>query len=115
MKFRNIDEKGDWTFGKGRGNYASGAAALMLNVKTRLLSFNNDCFFDMDAGIDWWNLLGGKDRRQTAAAAQKTILESYGVKEITNLVPEMSGRGMKITASLKFIDGTELTDTAEVI
>ena len=115
MKSRNIDENGDWTFGKGRGNYAQGTAALMLNVRTRLLSFRNNCFFDMDAGIDWWNMLGGRDRRRIAASAQKTILESYGVAGISSLVPSISGRRLGITAVVRFMDGTEMTDTVEVL
>ena len=58
MAFRNLDGNGDWTFGKGANNYLRGNEAVGLDIRTRILSWVNDCFFDLPAGIDWINRLG---------------------------------------------------------
>ncbi len=59
MIVRSIDENGDWTFGKSRNNYLSGSDAVKQNIKTRLLEFVGDCFFNIQAGVDWFTFLGG--------------------------------------------------------
>jgi len=59
MRVRNIDSgTGDWEFGAGAANYATGQAAAQIMIKTRLLCFYGDCFFDANAGIPWLNYLG---------------------------------------------------------
>lgn len=62
MIFRNLDNNNDWTFGKGKNDYLIRNDAILLNIKTRLLSFLNDCFFDLNSGIDWLNRLGLKSQ-----------------------------------------------------
>lgn len=59
MIVRGLDSDGDWTFGKSLNNYISKNAAIIQNIRTRLLSFLGDCIFDITAGIDWFTLLGG--------------------------------------------------------
>lgn len=115
MRFRNLDANGDWTFGKGRNSYVSRNEALMLNIKTRLLSFLGDCFFDTEAGIDWWNLLGGKQVKQLAASVQRVILDSYGVQRIVNLDYSLKNRRLSLNIQIEFLDGEILEDTVEVL
>lgn len=115
MRFRNIDENGDWVFGKGRNSYLRGNEALMMNIKTRLLSFLNDCFFDTDAGIDWWNLLGGKDQKALLASIQRVVLRSSHVKRIVDMQSNLNNRKFAITLSVEFANGEILTDTVEVL
>lgn len=114
MRFRNIDANGDWVFGKGRNSYLRGNDALMINIKTRLLSFLNDCFFDTEAGIDWWNLLGGKDEKALLASIQRVVLRSSQVKRIVEMQSRLTNRKFAITLSVEFADGEILTDTVEV-
>lgn len=82
MIVREITAENDWTFGKGRNNYLSANRAVMQNIKTRLQSFLGDCFFDTTAGIDWFNLLGGKSRNAIELAVRSTILNTVGVTGI---------------------------------
>lgn len=114
MRFRNVDENGDWCFGKGRNSYLQNNQALMMNIKTRLLEFVNDCFWDMDKGIDWWTLLGGKNLKKILVDVQRTILRSYQVKKIVDLDYTLSNRALSIRISIEFLDGEILTDTVEV-
>ena len=115
MRFRNLDENGDWCFGKGRNSYLTKNKALMMNIKTRLLEFLGDCFFDLEKGIDWWTLLGGKNLKKILVDVQRTILRSYQVKRIVDLDYTLSNRALFITVSIEFLDGEILTDTVEVL
>lgn len=67
---RGIDSTGDWLYGKSQQDYKSANNAIMQNIQTRLLSFLGDCFFAIDDGLDWWNLLG---QRNNAIAIQLAV------------------------------------------
>lgn len=84
MIIRNIDANNDWTFGKGKQNYAQEDNAIATNLKTRLQSFLNDCFFDMEAGLDWFNILG-KDREKLLSEVKKCIVTSYGIYRLNDV------------------------------
>lgn len=114
MRFRNVDKNGDWVFGKGRNSYLVNTAALMMNIKTRLLSFYNDCFFDTEAGIDWWTLLGGKDKKRMLASIQRIVLRSSNVKRIVDMQYTLTSRKFSIKLSVEFANGEIITDTVEV-
>ena len=73
----------DWTFGKGRNDYKKDILAVAQNINTRLYCFLGDCYFDSGAGIDWFNLLGAKDRLALNLAISATILNT---KEVTGLL-----------------------------
>ena len=62
MRVRAIDDDGDWFFGKGQNDYKTQKSGVAQEIRTRLSSFYGDCFFDTEAGIDWFNLLGGRDK-----------------------------------------------------
>ena len=86
MIFRNLDENDDWTFGKGKQNYLRTNNAILLNIKTRLLSFYKNCFFDTEAGIDWFTRMNNGDQFSLLKNDVKNaILQSEGVVEIVTL------------------------------
>lgn len=88
MIFRAIDNDGDWTFGNGRQNYATGNLAIALNVKTRLLCFQNDCFWNLPFGVDWWNLIGAKSPAADVSILAQTrmmLSGSYGIVSIVSI------------------------------
>lgn len=85
MIVRAIDLSGDWTFGKGRNDYLSDNPAVAQNLVTRLRSFLGDCFFDMPAGVDWFNLLGGKNVLGLTRDVKTVILNTQYVTRIIAL------------------------------
>lgn len=85
MIIRSLDAAHDWTYGKGRNNYLRQNDAIAENIDTRLLCFLGDCFFDVTAGIDWFNYLGGKDKIGLQLAIASVILNSYGVTALVEL------------------------------
>lgn len=85
MIFRNLDANNDWQFGNGVSNYVSGDLAIGLNIKTRLLSWVGDCFFALNAGIDWVNRLGRKNQDGLLRSdLKRIILQSFGVTGLTS-------------------------------
>ena len=86
MLFRALDANGDWQFGQGTESYVSGEQAIGLNIKTRILSFLNNCYFDMAAGINWLFYFGVPGQQQaTLLSIQAVILQSYGVTKINSV------------------------------
>ena len=65
---RRLDSNDDWCFGRGKSDYASGRDCVALNLKTRLREWKYNCFFNLEAGIDYKRRLGDKN--------QKDILDS---------------------------------------
>ncbi len=79
MRVRQIDGTHDWLFGKGQNDYLRANAAIVQNINTRLNSFLGDCFFDVGAGIDWFNLLGAKDQTALNLSVSAVILNTQNV------------------------------------
>lgn len=84
MIVRQIDSAGDWMFGSGRNSYMSNADAVAQCLATRLRSFLGDCFFDIQAGVDWFNLLGSKNQLILNLAVRSVIIGTQGVASIIN-------------------------------
>lgn len=98
MSFRNIDSEGDWTFGAGTNSYAIENNEILLNVKTRIMSFLGDCFFDTEAGIDWFNLLEYNKQSKIENDVQNVIINTDGVVNINSIDVTM-GANRKIILS----------------
>lgn len=80
MQVRQLDENQDWAFGCGKANYLKNNDAILQNVQTRLKSFKNDWFLDQDANIDWFNILGQKDTKETILKeVERVTLQTEGV------------------------------------
>lgn len=85
MRVRAVDINNDWTFGRGFQDYKSSDRAIAQNVKTRVQSFYRDCFFDMEAGIDWFNLLGYGTQEFLYMSIQETVINTEGVTGINSV------------------------------
>ena len=86
MIIRALDTAYDFTFGKGRQDYLTDNNAIALNIRTRLFEFLNDCFFNTEAGLDWFRLLGTKATQQEIIlSCRSVILQSYGVVQINRI------------------------------
>ncbi len=104
MRFRALDSNHDWLFGKGKQDYSSDALAIAYSIKTKILSWYRDCFFDMEKGVDWKNILGSKVSKDDADSAIKRIISTEeGVTELTFFESSMAGRVYTCAARLKTI------------
>ena len=102
MIVRALDVNHDWTFGKGKNNYLRNQRAVSQNIDTRLLSFLGNCFFKVDAGIDWFNLLGAKSEISINLAVSTTILSTLYVTGIIqkNIIFNVRLRSLFISYSV---------------
>jgi hypothetical protein len=85
MIVRSVDINNDWLFGRGKNDYKSNLDALSQTVKSRLQCFIADCFFDLNAGIDWFNLLGSKNQLALNLAISSTILNTDSIRQLKQL------------------------------
>lgn len=109
MIFRMIDDTGDWTFGRGTQSYTKDLQALMLDLKTRILSWVGDCFFDLGAGIDWKNLLDYGMRTRLTNAIKILAFKTAGVIKVNDITIEVdSVRSADITLSVDTIYGSNI-------
>lgn len=119
MIFRAIKSDNDWTFGTGKGSYLTGNAALMANVKTSLYFFLNDCFFAMNVGIDWWNLLGSMNpaaRNGILLQTRETLRKCYGIVRITKIdaVTDPFTRKLVISYTVDTIYSSSVTGSVAI-
>jgi hypothetical protein len=117
MIIRALDSTNkDWTFGVGKHNYFFDQNAIAQNIETRLLSFYRDCFFDRDAGVDWFRLLGTKTTEQEITlSCRRIILQSYGVVKINSLSVSYTGRRLFITYDIDTIFTSKYSQSVEVV
>lgn len=90
MTIRALNAQGDWLFGQSLNNYLSANAAVQEDIRTRLLCFIGDCFFDTIAGINWFGLIGGKDTLAIQLAVSSVLLNTQNVTGILQLSIDLS-------------------------
>ncbi len=90
--FRSLDSNLDWTWGSGRQNYSTLEKAVNLDIATALKVFLGEIFWATNVGVDWWNLLGGKNETAIVLQTRSTIIAREGVQRITSLVPVLDRR-----------------------
>lgn len=108
-RFRLLDENWDWEFGKGKQDYAKDLQALQLNLKSRILSWRGDAFFNLGAGIDWKNLLGYNTQKELASAIKDTAFRTEGVLKINSIEIELdSTRTANVNLSVDTVFGSNI-------
>lgn len=113
MRIRGIDENHDWTFGKGKSSYKIGLLALVQHIKTRLLEWKGDCFFDNDAGVDWKNRLAKRTQILPLQDEIRTvILKTDGVTEVTNIDLNFNSfsRNLRVDYGIKTIYSSQVEE-----
>lgn len=85
MRVRRLDDAHDWTFGQGYSNYANQSEAIAQSVQTRLWSFENDWFLDLEHGLPWLEKMERHaNSLELEMALKKQVLETEGVIKITD-------------------------------
>lgn len=83
--FRSLDATGDWVFGGGKSSYSTRNTAIQMDIKTALQIFMGECFWDTSFGVDWWNLLGGKNPSAQASIILQVRTVILGVSGVTQI------------------------------
>lgn len=117
MIIRSIDGTQDWQFGQGKQNYKTNQAAIAENIQTRLMSFLNDCWFDLGAGIDWFRLLGTPGtKEEIVLTCRSKILLSYGVLRVNDvsLLIDSNKRSLTLSMNIDTIFTNNFLQSLEV-
>jgi hypothetical protein len=83
---RSLDATGDWVWGTGIQSYLVNQAAVAQCIETDCTSFLGDCFFNVTAGIDWYNLLTVNNLLAIQLAVSATILNVGGGGFVTGIL-----------------------------
>ena len=86
LNFRGLDPINfDWQFGQGQGSYATGQAAIALDIAARLRLWRGGCFFAPQSGVDYKNLLEKGQEANLQLAISSCILQTPGVVKIITM------------------------------
>ncbi len=96
MKIRNLTAAGDWTFGKGLQSYLTAQAAIALDIKTYLTLWTGNCFFALQAGVNWRQFLDKNQEQRLLAGLQTAILGRFGVMGINLLSADLDRQTRRI-------------------
>lgn len=118
MKFRALDGNGDWQFGSGNQSYLTEEDAVVADIKTALRMFLGECFFALDFGVDWWNLIGGRgDAEQNIVLQCRQMISSReGVSKINAVEATLDRdtRGLVVAFSVDTVFTRNLTGEVAV-
>ena len=113
MIVSRLTPAGDWTFGKGRANYAQRSEAIAQKVVTLLKSMRGDWLLDTAHGSPWRDILGQPgDETRLVAEVRRVVLAAEGVRQVTR-VEAVRAADRSVTVGLTYRDiyNTETKET----
>lgn len=116
---RAVDVNNDWLFGQGRGSYRTGDPAIQQDIKTSLQCWLNDCFWRMNFGVDWANLLGARNPAAQAnilLQCRQVILNVAGVTRVNavNASIDSRTRALSIQYNVSDIFSTNVVGSVSI-
>jgi len=115
MRVAGITSEGDFIFGRGKASYKTKSNAIAQNVVTRLRSFKNDWFLDIDAGSDWIDIMSSKSNTDNIkSAVEKSVLQTVGVKSISKLEIEEDRKNRAISIIINYNDVFDVENYEEI-
>lgn len=117
MIFRQLDIDGDWTFGAGLANYASGQQAIALNIKTSVLMWQGDCFFSLPKWINWKGLMNIGQQKNLDSALQALLTRCYGVMsvEAASVIINRTTRRFFASYTVNTVYSTPVTTQVQIL
>lgn len=117
MNFRQLTATGDWTFGGGLSNYASGQQAIALNIQTAVLMWAGDCFFSLNNWINWKGLLNVGQQKNLNAALQSLLSQLFGVQAIVSatVVVNTTTRQFFATYTIDTVYSQQVTSQVQIL
>jgi hypothetical protein len=116
MSVSGLTAAGDWRFGQGKAVYIKRSDEIAQNVVTRIRSFTNDWFPDVNDGLAWFEMLGSKGQRaRILRELEQTVLRTEGVRTIEKLdIADLTARNATIEISYRDIFDRRLTRSVSV-
>lgn len=109
MRYRKLDENGDYTFGNSQANFHRDTPeAVGQAVLTRLKLWVNEWFLNVEDGTDWLDqVLGRGTSLLYEQVIKQRILGTFGVTEITDFYSQFDPgtRELNIQTTINTIYG----------
>lgn len=101
MRYRKLTPDGDYTFGKGDGNFLLNSPATVAQaIQTALQLIQGEWFLDITAGVPYnTQVLGTGTKAIYDATIQAAILEVVGVLNIVNYLSRIDPSTRKATVT----------------
>ncbi len=116
MRVRATDYRNDWLFGKGQNDYVTQGLAVAQSIRTRLGEVLGDCFFNINAGLDLFNLLGSKNLVALNLAVKAIILNTENVVGIVEvLVTVNTNRHATLSYEVKCAFGVTIRNNLSLL
>jgi hypothetical protein len=102
MRYRALDANGDYSGGRGQGNFLiNSPACVAQSVLTRLKLWQGQWFLDLTAGTPWLQKVLGKTSKKTYdLAIRARVLGTQGVTAITNYSSTLDPATRVLTVSI---------------
>lgn len=102
MKYRRMDAQGETLFGHGLSDFATGAEAVALAVRGRLLLLRGEWWEARDEGFPLFESIIGKrmtetGKRSASDLIRTRILGTSGVLSVDSLHVETEGRMLRVS------------------
>jgi hypothetical protein len=117
MIFRQLNSSGDWTFGAGLGNYASGTQAIALNIQTSVLMWQNDFFASLAGWVNWKGLQNVGTANPLSAALQTLLANAYGVMGVVSASVSVNPTTRALSASyvVNTVYSTQIVNDVQIL
>ena len=112
---RKLSNANDWVFGRNKADYIRKDLEIQQNIKTRLRSFKDDWYLDIESNIPWIELLGSfNKKREIEQEVKRVILATDGVLRINKLDIIVDNRVAKLEANIDTVYSQNINLIIEV-
>lgn len=110
MRYRKLDNNGDYTFGRNANDFVSDVDAVSQAIRTNLLLLYGEWWEDKDKGLPLFqNILGQPGTPESAQAAdllvREVISNTPGVRSISHFESSYADRRFALSCSVETIYG----------
>lgn len=82
MRYRKLDDDGDYVFGNGSAVFLTDAEAVAQAIKTRIMHWTGEWWEDMNSGTPMQNIIGSRNLQYADEAIRKRVLDTQHVQSI---------------------------------
>lgn len=102
MRYRRLDENGDYSFGRGGGDFlVDTPAAVAQAVSTRLRLWYGEWFLDTADGMPWSERVLGAHTRLRDAAIRRRVLNTPGVRKLNSYTSQVDGESRRFSVQME--------------
>ena len=87
IKYRRLDSDGDYTFGKGSGDFLTGVHAVAQAIQTKLKLYEGEWWEDINDGLPMFQKILGQrtPKPEVTNIIKKRILEAPNIAELRSV------------------------------